>query len=78
MTSSQHQSARIIHSKDNKQVTNFISHFCLHCLEHNAFRRMQRLQESEQFDPEELEKLDQLFGEAGRIAESKVKKKPRP
>ena len=37
---------------------------------------MYRLKESPDFDEAELEKIDQVFGEAGKATEAKVKKKP--
>ena len=74
----QHSSFCDISSKDVRQVTQFISHFYCHCLSHNAFVRMARLAQKETFDKDELEKLDKLFGEAGKLAESKVRRKPRP
>ena len=39
---------------------------------------MYKLKESKEFDSQELEKIDQVFGKAGRAAKNKVKKKPCP
>lgn len=74
-----HQTERLLRSKDKISVTTFVETMYQHLLHHNAMERSARLEATSEASAHELaEQLDQLVGEAGEAAERRLRKRRKP
>ena len=70
------QQERILHSNDIRQLVPYIEKMFDHCLQHNIFDRLEKLQD--EFNGEELEKIDKIISQAGDAAEKSLQRKRKP
>ena len=69
------QQGRTLHTNNIRQIEPFINKMYDHCFQHQIFTRLEKL--AEHFDASKLEKIDQVIGVAGNVAESKLRRKKR-
>lgn len=72
-----HQPApRDLWSNDRKQAQQYINKFYDHCTQNNVFKLMDQLNNSEQLNVTAIERIDSIYGQACKAAESACTRRP--